>query len=136
MFGLRTSAAVAAAALVTCASVASAAATTKFTTFTPFGVGMVENPNVDGVATMGFQANRNVTHVSAVVHGLLANTGYVVFASSDIGGQEFDITTNSQGKFTLNEDVAGNLEANNPAVIISRGSTDSGSEPVAFSLPG
>ena len=125
----------AAAALLTCASVASAAANTKFTDFTCIGVGMVENPNIDGVATMGFQANQGVTHVSVVTHGLLANTGYVVFPTSHIGGQEFDVVTNSQGKFSLNVDLAGDLAGNNPLIAISRGSTDSGSVVVAFSLP-
>lgn len=134
MFSARTSAAMAVAAIVGCAGVASASEA-KFTTFTCFGVGMVENPDVDGVAKMKFKANRGTTDLTLVLHGLLSNTAYVVFASSDVGGQQFDVTTNQQGKFTLNTDIVGDLASNNPVLILSRGSTDTVSTPVAYSFP-
>jgi len=134
MFSMRTSAAMAVAALVTCASLAASPNQKKFTTITPFGVGLTENPGVDGVAKLTYQTSQSVTHMSLVVHGLLADTGYVIFTSCDLGGQEFEVTTNSQGKFTLNADCAVDLPNNNPVLIISRGTTDL-SVAVAFAFP-
>jgi hypothetical protein len=70
------------------------------TKFTTFEVWASECAEVDGVASMKYDAGRQQTHVTVVVHNLTAGETYTVIAGSDSGTLILSATANNGGNLT------------------------------------
>lgn len=98
--------------ILVCAGVGAAyAAVVKIKDLHPAGIGLIQNPNADGMAILHYKQQSGFTDVNVVITDFLPNTVYGVCLSP--GGQvSGTIETNESGNGHIHDDTfAGDITA-------------------------